>query len=72
MEDMKTASVRQLRNNFNEVEKYLRRGEIVQILKRGKAVARLIPEPTQTGFLGACPSSNPPADLDEPVSVSWE
>ena len=45
----------------------------MQILKRGKPVARLTPEPQQKTFLGACPSPFPiPDDIDDPVDVEWE
>lgn len=70
---MKTASVRELRNQFSKVSKWLEAGETVQILKRGKPVARLTPEPQQKTFLGACPSPFPiPDDIDDPVDVEWE
>ena len=70
---MKTATVRDLRNEFSKVSKWLDAGETVQILKRGKPYGRLIPEPQQKTFLGACPSPFPiPADIDHPVDVEWE
>jgi antitoxin (DNA-binding transcriptional repressor) of toxin-antitoxin stability system len=40
---MKQASVRDLRYHFNEVEHLLRDGEEVQITKRKRVVARLLP-----------------------------
>ncbi len=43
---MKKASVRELRYNFAKIERMLRQGEEVQITKRRKVVARLIPEGT--------------------------
>jgi antitoxin (DNA-binding transcriptional repressor) of toxin-antitoxin stability system len=70
---MKTATVRDLRNEFSKVFKWLDTGETVQILKRGKPVARLTPEPKQKTFLGACPSPFPlPNDIDEPLDLDWE
>ena len=70
---MKTATVRDLRNEFNRISKWLESGEIVQGTKRGKPFARVVPEPQMTTFVGACPSRRPlPPDIDEPVDVDWE
>ncbi len=41
---MKTATVADLRNHFRRVSAWIENGEAVQILKRGKAFARLVPE----------------------------
>jgi len=43
MDHMKTATVRDLRYRFPEVEARLREGEEVQITKRKQVVARLVP-----------------------------
>ncbi len=40
---MKTASVADLRNNFRRVSAWIENGESVQIMKRGRAFARLLP-----------------------------
>ena len=40
---MKTASVRDLRNNFSKLEAWLAEGEEIQIEKRGQPVATLSP-----------------------------
>lgn len=72
MYHMKTATVRDLRNQFNRISKWLESGEVVQVLKRGKPFARVIPEPKGRTFVGACPSSTPlPPDIDEPLGVKW-
>ena len=42
----KTASVADLRNNFRRVSAWLENGESVDIVKRGKRFARLIPAVT--------------------------
>jgi antitoxin (DNA-binding transcriptional repressor) of toxin-antitoxin stability system len=42
---MKTVSVRDLRYDFRKVEELLRSGEVVQITKRRRPIARLTPEP---------------------------
>ncbi|HEY6764052.1 MAG TPA: hypothetical protein VI386_04720 [Candidatus Sulfotelmatobacter sp.] len=41
---MKTASVRDLRYRFSEVEAQLRDGEPIAITKRKRVIARLVPE----------------------------
>jgi len=41
---MKTASVRQLRNNFSQIARWLKDGEQVVITMRKKVIARIIPE----------------------------
>jgi len=41
---MKTATVRQLRNQYREVIGWVEAGETVKISVRGKVVARMIPE----------------------------
>jgi len=40
---MKTATVADLRNNFRRLSAWIENGEPVQIIKRGKAFARLVP-----------------------------
>lgn len=41
---MKTATVRELRNSYSSLLKWISAGEEIVITRRGKAVARLIPE----------------------------
>jgi antitoxin (DNA-binding transcriptional repressor) of toxin-antitoxin stability system len=71
---MKTATVRELRNEFSRLSKWLEKGETVQIVKRGKPFARVVPELKKAKtFLGACPGAVPlPPDIDDPVGVEWE
>jgi antitoxin (DNA-binding transcriptional repressor) of toxin-antitoxin stability system len=70
---MKTATVRDLRNEFSRLSRWLEKGETVQIVRRGKPFARVVPEPAAGTFVGACRSSVPlPDDLDEPANVEWE
>jgi len=47
---------------------------VVQVLKRGKPFARVVPEAAAAKtFVGACPSPFPlPSDVDEPVDAEWE
>jgi antitoxin (DNA-binding transcriptional repressor) of toxin-antitoxin stability system len=40
---MKTASVRDLRNNFPRVSEWIEGGEQVELTKRGKVIARIVP-----------------------------
>ena len=70
---MKTATVRDLRNEFRRISRWLEAGEIVQVLRRGKPFARVVPEPKPKTFLGACPSPvSLPLDLDDPVEADWD
>jgi len=72
---MKTATVRELRNDFSRLSKWLARGETIEISKRGKPVADLVPKSggKPKTLLGATPSPWPlPADIDDPVVVEWE
>lgn len=43
MHHMRTATVRDLRYRFREVEEALRAGEEIQITKRKRAIAKLVP-----------------------------
>jgi antitoxin (DNA-binding transcriptional repressor) of toxin-antitoxin stability system len=70
---VKTATVRELRNEFGRISKWLERGESVEIVKRGKAFARIEPARRRKTFVGACPvPSRLPKDLDEPVNARWD
>jgi len=42
---MKTATVADLRNRFRRVSAWIENGEVVEIVKRGKTFARLVPAP---------------------------
>jgi antitoxin (DNA-binding transcriptional repressor) of toxin-antitoxin stability system len=44
MYHMKSVTVRDLRYDFPKVERLLRKGQAVQVTKRGKVIARLEPE----------------------------
>jgi antitoxin (DNA-binding transcriptional repressor) of toxin-antitoxin stability system len=68
---MKTATVRDLRNRFERISKWLEAGETVLLVKRGRPFARVLPEPHARTFVGACPSSTPLTDdIDEPVDAA--
>lgn len=45
MYHMRTVSVRDLRYDFKMIERILLEGEEVQVSKRRKVIARLVPEP---------------------------
>jgi prevent-host-death family protein len=46
---MKTATVRDLRNHYSQLLSWIGAGEEIVITRKGKAVARLIPEPSEGG-----------------------
>jgi antitoxin (DNA-binding transcriptional repressor) of toxin-antitoxin stability system len=49
MHHMKTATVRDLRYRFPEIEARLREGEEIEIRKRKRVIARLVPERPRAG-----------------------
>ncbi len=70
---MKTATVRDLRNDFGRLSKWLDAGETVQIVKRGKPFARVVPEPKSRSFLGCGKGTAKLApDVDAPLALEWE
>ena len=48
MHHMKKASVRDLRYGFKKIERLLHQGEEVQITKRRRVIARLVPDSAET------------------------
>jgi antitoxin (DNA-binding transcriptional repressor) of toxin-antitoxin stability system len=56
MYHMKRATVRDLRYNFKKVERLLRAGENIEVTKRNKVIARLVPvsekRPEMPDFMG--------------------
>jgi antitoxin (DNA-binding transcriptional repressor) of toxin-antitoxin stability system len=48
MYHMTKASLRDLRYDFKKIERLLRQGEEIQITKRRRVIARLVPETTQS------------------------
>ena len=46
---MKTATIRDLRLTFPKVEAWLASGETVRLTKRGRPIARIVPDTTPTG-----------------------
>jgi len=72
---MKTATIRDLRNDFARVSKWLEKGETVEIIKRGKPYADLVPKSVgkPKTLLGATPSPYPvPDDIDAPPPDTWK
>lgn len=47
---MKTASIGDLRYRFARIERFLRQGEEIQITKRRKVIARLVPDHGQASI----------------------
>ena len=60
---MKTATVADLRNHFRRVSAWIENGESVEIIKRGKAIARLMPV--------AVPTYPEKADFRAQLSEVW-
>ena len=58
MDHMKTASVRELRNEFPRIEAWVHEGESVSIRKRGRIIATLVPA------LATLPAPGVPAKPD--------
>ncbi|MFT5469984.1 MAG: prevent-host-death family protein [Verrucomicrobiales bacterium] len=56
---MKTATVRDLRNRYTDLLAWISAGEEIVITRRGKAIARLVPEQDALG--GEVDWSNSPA-----------
>jgi antitoxin (DNA-binding transcriptional repressor) of toxin-antitoxin stability system len=70
---MKTATVRDLRTDFRKVSAWLEAGETVQVVKRGKPFARVVPEPRSKTLLGCMAGTAVvPPDLEQPLPVTWE
>ena len=70
---MKTVTVRELRHEFGRISAWLEAGETVQILKRGKPFARVVPEPHSTTLLGCMAgTAQLPSDLEDPLPIPWE
>ena len=70
---MKTATIRDLRNEFARLSKWLEKGETVQIIKRGKPYARVVPEPKPKSFLGSGRgTAKTLPGFDAPLNEPWE
>jgi prevent-host-death family protein len=70
---MKTATVRDLRNRFKHVSKWIEAGETVQITKRGKPFANVVPAKSPNSLLGCAQGlAEIPPDIDEPLGIVWE
>ena len=70
---MKTATVRDLRSDFDRISKWIEEGETVQIVKKGKPFARLAPEPRPGRLLGSMIGTGKvPPDIEKPADVEWD
>lgn len=67
MNHMKTATVRELRNEFPRIEAWVHEGESVHISKRGKVIATLVPT---TGAIPN-PSRPPKVDIMARLQKTW-
>jgi antitoxin (DNA-binding transcriptional repressor) of toxin-antitoxin stability system len=67
MTHMKTATVRELRNEFPRIEAWVNEGETVSITKRGKAIATLMPA---SGNIGAAGKGEKP-DIMRRLRDTW-
>lgn len=56
---MKTATVADLRNEFRRVSAWVAEGQSVEITKRGRVVARLVPPESGAGGKGKAPFKMP-------------
>ena len=65
MDHMKTATVRELRNDFPRIEAWVNEGESVNISKRGKVIATLVPASTNSGESSVVPKPDIMARLRE-------
>lgn len=66
MTHMKTATVRELRNEFPRIEAWVHEGESVNISKRGKVIATLVPVATP-----ASESRVPKPDIMKRLNETW-
>jgi antitoxin (DNA-binding transcriptional repressor) of toxin-antitoxin stability system len=65
--------VRELRNDFAPISKWLASGETVQITKRGKPFARVSPEPKSKSLLRCMEGTAKLLDEPEaPAGVEWD
>ena len=62
---MKTASVADLRNDFRRVAAWLAQGEEVEIVRRGRPFARLLPLASKVGAKGS------PIDFAAQLQANW-
>lgn len=65
MDHMKTATVRELRNDFPRIEAWVNEGESVHISKRGKVIATLVPASANAGESSVVPKPDIMARLRE-------
>ena len=62
---MKTATVRELRNEFPRIEAWVHEGESIHISKRGKVIATLVPALAHDATRNAVPKPDIMARLRE-------
>jgi antitoxin (DNA-binding transcriptional repressor) of toxin-antitoxin stability system len=67
MDHMKTATVRELRNEFPRIEAWVHEGESIHISKRGKIIATLVP----ASGTAAPHSHSPKVDIMARLQETW-
>jgi len=65
VDHVKTATVRQLRNEFPRIEAWVQEGESINISKRGKVIAMLVPASANAGVHSRVPKPDIMARLRE-------
>ncbi len=68
MDHMKTATVRELRNEFPKIEAWVHEGESIRISKRGKVIATLVP----TLGNSTLSSASPKVDIMARLHETWD
>jgi antitoxin (DNA-binding transcriptional repressor) of toxin-antitoxin stability system len=68
MDHMRTATVRELRNEFPRIEAWVHEGESINISKRGKVIATLVPPSSSTTHVG---SKVPKPDIMARLRETW-
>ena len=67
MDHMKAATVRELRNEFPRIEAWIHEGESINISKRGKVIATLVPALGST----TSPQRPPKVDIMARLRETW-
>jgi antitoxin (DNA-binding transcriptional repressor) of toxin-antitoxin stability system len=68
MDHMRTATVRELRNEFPRIEAWVHEGESINISKRGKVIATLVPPSSGTTHVGG---KVPKPDIMARLRETW-
>jgi len=69
---MKTATVRDLRNRYSTLLEWIGAGEEILITRRGKSIARLVPERSEAGSVDWAKSAAVRSDRSGETSIPGE